>query len=149
MLHILSQLYECRTVSVGVHRGRHARLNVAAGIGVVESFQLGIRTRGVMICIGSSRSGVSVQWCASCHELARALTHWHFDGDGCLDRDRPLLRLGGGAVITPGETAAARDNYRTGCARLGVAARDDGWALWHTRDDQGRPCTTKAGLGGR
>jgi hypothetical protein len=75
------------------------------------------------------------------NELARALKHWHFDGDGCLDPDRPTLRLGGAAVITPGQSAAQQDNYRTGCTRLSVTDRPDGWALWHTWDDHRRPCT--------
>jgi hypothetical protein len=75
------------------------------------------------------------------NELARALAHWHFDGDGCLDPDREMLPLGGAAVITPGQTTAAQDTYDAGCERLGVVARDEGWALWHTWDDQGRPCT--------
>jgi len=52
-----------------------------------------------------------------------------------------MLRLGGAGVITPGQTARARNSYDAGCQRLGVAARDDGWALWHTWDDLGRPCT--------
>jgi hypothetical protein len=89
--------------------------------------------------VDASGAGVTanLQWRASCHaeatalhrainELARALAHWHFDGDGCLDPDRPPLRLGGAAVITPGETPAAQDTYRTGCERLGVAPWDAG-----------------------
>ena len=42
---------------------------------------------------------------------------------------------------SPGQTTAAQDTYDAGCERLGVVARDEGWALWHTWDDQGRPCT--------
>jgi len=67
-------------------------------------------------------------------ELGHALRHQHFEGDGCVERDRPLLRLGGAALIGPGETDASRDSYRTGCARLGVSPRDEGWALWCTWD---------------
>jgi hypothetical protein len=71
------------------------------------------------------------------NELASALAHWHFDGDGRLDPDREMLRLGGAAVITPGQTTAAQDTYDAGCERLGVVARDEGWALWHTWDRPG------------
>lgn len=70
-------------------------------------------------------------------ELARQLRHYHFVGDGCVEDDRPLLRLGGAALIGPGET----DSYRTGCARLGVDPRDEGWALWYTWDDRARAHT--------
>jgi hypothetical protein len=42
------------------------------------------------------------------------------------------LLLGGAAIITPGETEAQGDNYRAGCAKLGVEPRDEGWALWYT-----------------
>ncbi|OJF11703.1 hypothetical protein EDD30_5958 [Couchioplanes caeruleus] len=75
------------------------------------------------------------------NELARALRHWHFDDDGCLDDDRPLLHLGGATVITPGSSPAQQESYRTGCARLGVDTRDEGWALWHTWDDKARAHT--------
>jgi hypothetical protein len=75
------------------------------------------------------------------NELARALQYWHFDGDGCVDDDRPFLHLGGAAVITPGSSPAQLENYRTGCARLGVEARDEGWALWHGWDDKARAHT--------
>lgn len=101
------------------------------------------------------------------NDLARALAHRHFDGDGCLEPDRQVLRLGGAAIITPGHTTGTRNAYDAGCRRLGVAARDDGLgAVAHP----GRPRrahiaavlagwvgpitfspghTAKAGLGGR
>jgi hypothetical protein len=75
------------------------------------------------------------------NELARQLRHQHFDGDGCLDSNRPVLHLGGAALITPGRTAQERDVYRTHCGELGVEARSEGWALWHTWDSQARPHT--------
>jgi len=74
------------------------------------------------------------------NELARHLRHYHFDGDGCLD-ERPVLRLGGAALITPGDTGEERRVYRARCAHLGVEARAEGWALWHTWDDGHRPHT--------
>src|SRR5215208_1395615 len=90
------------------------------------------------------------------NELARALAHWHFDGDGCLDPDRPLLRLGGAAVITPGQTAVARDNYGAGCERLGVhpvrprkAQVAAVLARWVGPITLSPSHATKAGLGGR
>jgi hypothetical protein len=70
-------------------------------------------------------------------ELARNLRHQHFTGDGCLPGERPLLHLGGASLITP----AQGDSYRSGCARLGVPERDEGWALWHTWDDKARAHT--------
>jgi len=69
-------------------------------------------------------------------ELGHALRYQHFEGDGCIERDRPLLRLGGAALITPDQ-----NGYRTGCARLGVDARDEGWALWCTWDHKARAHT--------
>ena len=67
-------------------------------------------------------------------ELSRRLRR---DGDVDLDLDRPLLHLGGAALISPDDT----DSYRQGCARLGVPERADGWALWFTWDDQARAHT--------
>jgi hypothetical protein len=71
------------------------------------------------------------------NELARALRHWHFQGDGCLPEERPLLHLGGAALITP----QMGEGYRAGCTRLGVAERAEGWALWHTWDEYARAHT--------
>lgn len=75
------------------------------------------------------------------NELARTLRLPHFAGDGCDDENPVMLHLGGAAIITPGETAAQRENYQTGCVRLGVGARAEGWALWHTWDDRSRAST--------
>jgi hypothetical protein len=68
------------------------------------------------------------------NELARALRHWHFEGDSCLAED--VLHLGGAALIGPGQ-----ESYRTGCARLGVDPRDEGWALWYAWDEKARAHT--------
>ncbi|MFF5290094.1 hypothetical protein [Paractinoplanes globisporus] len=73
--------------------------------------------------------------------LACRLRHQHFEGDGCVEDDRPLMRLGGAALIGPGTGDASRDNYRTGCARLGVDPRPDGWALWYCWDHNARAHT--------
>ncbi|MDT9700485.1 hypothetical protein [Streptomyces sp. P17] len=63
--------------------------------------------------------------------LARALHHYHFEGDGCLQEDRPLVRLFGAAVLKPG----IMEGYDELCARFGVEPRPEGWALWHTWGD--------------
>jgi hypothetical protein len=77
----------------------------------------------------------------SVNELARVLRHHHFEGDGCVEEDQRILRLGGAALLEPGGTESRQDSYRAGCARLGVDARDEGWALWYTWDDQERAHT--------
>ncbi|GAA2503132.1 hypothetical protein Ahu01nite_063730 [Winogradskya humida] len=64
------------------------------------------------------------------NELARTLRHQHFEGDGCAESDRPVLTLGGAALLVPGA------NYRAGCDLLGVEAREEGWALWYTWDNK-------------
>ncbi|GIF22749.1 hypothetical protein BJ973_000892 [Actinoplanes tereljensis] len=69
------------------------------------------------------------------NELARHIRRQHFEGDGCVE-DRPLQHLGGAALITP-----STDDYLSGCARLGVEARPEGWALWYTWDEKARPHT--------
>ncbi|MFI7057612.1 hypothetical protein ACWDOR_37095 [Streptosporangium canum] len=68
-------------------------------------------------------------------ELARTLRHYHFDGDGCVD-DRPLYRIAGAGLIRPDS-----DSYAELCVRLGVQARAEGWALWHTWDNRHQPHT--------
>ncbi len=75
------------------------------------------------------------------NDLARILRHHHFEDDGCVEPDRPVLHLGGAALFEPGETEGQQDSYRVGCARLGVDPRDEGWALWYTWDDQERAHT--------
>jgi hypothetical protein len=77
----------------------------------------------------------------SVNKLARTLRHHHFEDDGCVEQDRPMLHLGGAALFEPGETEGQRDSYRAGCARLGVDARDEGWALWYTWDHRERAHT--------
>ncbi|WP_299537940.1 hypothetical protein [uncultured Streptomyces sp.] len=68
--------------------------------------------------------------------LARALRHHHFEGDGCLEEDRPFLRLVGASVWKPGTVPAGVDGtYEEMCARLGVDPRPEGWALWNTWSD--------------
>ncbi|MER6677350.1 hypothetical protein [Streptomyces sp. NPDC000983] len=60
--------------------------------------------------------------------LARVLHHYHFEGDGCLEEGRATVPLFGAAVLRPGGT----EDYAGACARFGVEARPEGWALWHT-----------------
>ncbi|MBY8881513.1 hypothetical protein [Actinacidiphila acidipaludis] len=68
--------------------------------------------------------------------LTRALRRYHFDGDGCLDPDRPPVRLVGACVLRPGVMpAGSEQGYAEVCARLGVEPRPEGWALWHTWAD--------------
>ncbi|MFF8833238.1 hypothetical protein [Streptomyces sp. NPDC015131] len=72
----------------------------------------------------------------SVHALARTLRYYHFDGDGCLDEDRPLIRLVGASVVKPGALpAGVVETYEDVCARLGVEPRPEGWALWNTWSD--------------
>lgn len=75
------------------------------------------------------------------NQLACHIRHWHFEGDGCVDDGRPLLHLGGAALISPGRTEPEQDGYRAGCARLGVEARAEGWALWYSWDEKARAHT--------
>ncbi|MCX4966369.1 hypothetical protein OHA98_16300 [Streptomyces sp. NBC_00654] len=68
--------------------------------------------------------------------LARALRHYHFAGDGCLDEDRPLVRLVGASVLKPMiMPAGVEEAYEEVCARIGVGPRPEGWALWNTWSD--------------
>lgn len=70
--------------------------------------------------------------------LARARRHYHFEGDGCLEEDRPLVRLVGACVLRPTVMPAGVDEpYDEVCARLGVEPRPEGWALWNTWGDEG------------
>ena len=73
------------------------------------------------------------------NELARTLRAWHFPGDGCVEEDRTMLKLGGAALVTP-QTAGV-EVYRKLCERLGVEDRPQGWSLWFTWDDGGRAHT--------
>jgi hypothetical protein len=74
------------------------------------------------------------------NELARHIRRLHFNGDGCVE-DRPLLHLGGAALISPSTDEAQQANYLAGCDRLGVEARAEGWALWYTWDEKARAHT--------
>ncbi|MET8963000.1 hypothetical protein ABZX69_26635 [Streptomyces sp. NPDC004074] len=70
---------------------------------------------------------------ASVNALARALRSYHFPGDGCTQEDRPLTRAVGAAVFRPQVMpAGVQESYEEACARLGVAPRPEGWALWNT-----------------
>lgn len=74
-------------------------------------------------------------------EIAKTLRHYHFEGDGCLE-ERPHIGLGGAALIRPNsQLGDQEDDYAELCARLGVEARAEGWALWHTWDDKQRAHT--------
>ncbi|QOV33877.1 hypothetical protein IM697_27250 [Streptomyces ferrugineus] len=72
----------------------------------------------------------------SVNALARVLRHHHFDGDGCLEDDRPRIRLVGACVLKPGVMpAGVEETYEEVCARIGVEPRPEGWALWNTWSD--------------
>jgi len=74
----------------------------------------------------------------SVNALARVLRSYHFDGDGCVEEDRPLVRLIGATVLKPGAMpAGVDDDYEDACIRIGVEARPEGWALWNTWDEGG------------
>lgn len=67
--------------------------------------------------------------------LSRALLHYHFPLDGCLEEEaeRPQVPLAAVAVIRPDAMPIGTDEtYPHACARLGVEARPEGWALWET-----------------
>ncbi|WP_432013702.1 hypothetical protein [Streptomyces cucumeris] len=66
--------------------------------------------------------------------LAREIRHYHFPGDGCLpEEDRPTVRLAGVMVLRPNSLPSGmEETYEEACARLGVEARAEGWALWNT-----------------
>ncbi|GGL48382.1 hypothetical protein [Planomonospora parontospora] len=67
------------------------------------------------------------------NETARQLRHYHFDGDGCLDEERPFLRLAGAVLLQPQAVPLGmEESYPEICARLGVEARPEGWAIWNT-----------------
>ncbi|MEV7117338.1 hypothetical protein [Kitasatospora griseola] len=72
------------------------------------------------------------------HALSRGLRRYHFRGDGCLEEeeDRPDLKLAGVVVLRPGAMPEGMtETYEEACARLGVEARPEGWALWNTWGD--------------
>ncbi|MGJ6966248.1 hypothetical protein ACSDR0_30500 [Streptosporangium sp. G11] len=66
-------------------------------------------------------------------ETARQLRHHHFDGDGCLDEDLPLMKLAGVVILRPHAVPVGmEESYTEICARLDVEARPGGWAIWNT-----------------
>ncbi|WUD77064.1 hypothetical protein OG937_37860 [Streptomyces sp. NBC_00510] len=71
----------------------------------------------------------------SVNALGRALLQYHFPLDGCLEEEeeRPLVPLAAVAIIRPEAMPIGSDEtYPHACARLGVEARPEGWALWDT-----------------
>ncbi|MEU5950615.1 hypothetical protein ABZ793_34445 [Micromonospora sp. NPDC047465] len=72
--------------------------------------------------------------------LARQLRHYHFEDDGCVDPDAQLVGLAGALLVRP-TTVLSEQEYTDICERLGVKARPQGWALWHTWDQKGREIT--------
>ncbi|KKD06440.1 hypothetical protein [Streptomyces sp. WM6386] len=74
----------------------------------------------------------------SVNALARTLRSYHFEGDGCAEAGRPLVRLVGALVLKPGVMpAGVEEGYEEVCARIGVEPRPEGWALWNTWSDGG------------
>jgi hypothetical protein len=66
----------------------------------------------------------------------------HFDGDGCVDPELPLLKLAGAILLKPDVVPKGIDGtYAEICARLGVNARSEGWAIWNTWATKGEPIT--------
>lgn len=72
--------------------------------------------------------------------LGRQLQDHHFEHDGCVDPDAPLVGLAGALLVRP-TTIMSEQEYIDVCERLGVEARPQGWALWHTWDQKGRRIT--------
>ncbi|WP_329426283.1 hypothetical protein OG339_39340 [Streptosporangium sp. NBC_01495] len=73
-------------------------------------------------------------------ETARQLRHHHFDGDGCLDEDLPLMKLAGVVILRPDALPVdMQESYSEICARLDVEARPGGWAIWNTWAKDGQP----------
>ena len=122
---------------------REPELNEQEYLRQVELLALGVvaaaQEEGWQTCREDPADATILQ--RSVNELARVLRHRHFEDDGCLEEDRPMLHLGGAALFEPGDTESRQDSYRVGCARLGVDERDEGWALWYTWDDQERAHT--------
>ncbi|MFD8704236.1 hypothetical protein ACFV1W_16690 [Kitasatospora sp. NPDC059648] len=78
----------------------------------------------------------------SVNALARVVRSYHFEGDGCVEEDRPLVRLVGATVFKPGAMPVGiAEDFEEACAVLGVEARPEGWALWNTWDEQGQQVT--------
>ena len=79
----------------------------------------------------------------SVYELVKKVRWWHFADDGCIkEPDRPLMMLGGVLLIGPDIMPDGwKTDYATLCKKLGISARDEGWALWCTWDKRGRAYT--------
>jgi hypothetical protein len=74
----------------------------------------------------------------SVNALGRALLHYHFPLDGCLEEEaeRPQVPLAAVAIIRPEAMPVGTDEtYPHACVRLAVEARPEGWALWETWAD--------------
>jgi hypothetical protein len=73
------------------------------------------------------------------NETARQLRHYHFDGDGCLEEERPFLRLAGVVLLRPDAVPLGMaGSYSEICARLGVQVRPEGWAIWNAWAEDGQ-----------
>lgn len=74
-------------------------------------------------------------------QLDDQIRHHHFAGDGCVDdSELPLMKLAGIVVLRPeAMPAGMAGTYDEICARLGVDARPEGWAIWNTWAADGQP----------
>ncbi|MFF3445438.1 hypothetical protein [Streptosporangium sp. NPDC002721] len=73
-------------------------------------------------------------------ETARHLRHHHFDGDGCLDEDLPLMKLAGVVILRPHALPVGmEESYSEICDRLDIGARPEGWAIWNAWAKDGQP----------
>ncbi|MFF4573690.1 hypothetical protein [Streptomyces sp. NPDC001410] len=96
--------------------------------------ELEASSEGWLSCQEDPEDATALQ--RSVNALSRALRHYHFDGDGRLEEDRPLVRLVGASVLKPGAMPAGmEEGYEEVCARIGVEPRPEGWALWNTWSD--------------
>ncbi|MEW9530410.1 hypothetical protein [Microbispora sp. NPDC049125] len=74
------------------------------------------------------------------NEVARHIRHYHFDGDGCIDPELPTMKLAGTVILQPQAIPIGMEGtYSQICARLGVEARPEGWAIWNTWATDGHP----------
>jgi hypothetical protein len=74
-------------------------------------------------------------------EIDGEIRHYHFDGDGCFDdSELPFMKLAGTVVLRPDVVPLGMEGtYPELCARLGVDARPEGWAIWNTWAADGQP----------
>ncbi|MEV6867263.1 hypothetical protein AB0M44_40515 [Streptosporangium subroseum] len=74
------------------------------------------------------------------NEVARQIRHYHFDQDGCIDPELPMMQLAGAVILQPKAVPIGMEGtYPQICARLGVEARPEGWAIWNTWATSGQP----------